>query len=151
MKKVMSYFHRAAGVIAFLIILSFFCSTVFVELQGDPAQIAAVKNYIVSGMWVLIPCIITAGITGNLMVPGVKGGVIGSKKKRMPFIAVNGLFVLLPSAVYLNYLASEGQLDTVFYTVQGVELLAGFINLSLMFLNIRDGFRIVRARSRHQS
>ncbi len=133
-----------------LIILSFLQHSIR-GIAGDPAQIAAVKNYIVSGMWVLIPCIITAGITGNLMVPGVKGGVIGSKKKRMPFIAVNGLFVLLPSAVYLNYLASEGQLDTVFYTVQGVELLAGFINLSLMFLNIRDGFRIVRARSRHQS
>jgi hypothetical protein len=60
----------------------------------------------------------------------------------MPFIAANGLFVLLPSAVLLDRWASQGMFDDTFYVVQGVELLAGAINLMLMGMNIRDGLRM---------
>lgn len=65
-----------------------------------------------------------------------------SKKKRMPFIAVNGLFVLVPSAIFLNRWAALGAFDTMFYLVQSVELVAGAANLTLMGLNIRDGLKI---------
>lgn len=50
-----------------------------------------------------------------------------------------GILVLVPSAIFLNLWAAQGMFDTRFYLVQGLELLAGAINLRLMGLNIRDG------------
>lgn len=57
----------------------------------------------------------------------------------MPFIAANGLLILVPAAFYLESKASSGAFDTRFYLVQGVELIAGAANLVMMGLNIRDG------------
>ena len=60
----------------------------------------------------------------------------------MPVIALNGLLVLVPCALYLDRLASAGRFDGLFYAVQAVELVAGSVNLSLMALNMRDGLRL---------
>ncbi|WP_218153342.1 hypothetical protein [Methylophaga sulfidovorans] len=60
----------------------------------------------------------------------------------MPFIAANGILVLIPCAIFLDRWASIGAFDTHFYVLQGVELLAGAINLILMGMNMRDGFRM---------
>ncbi len=62
-----------------------------------------------------------------------------AKRKRMPFIAANGLLVLVPCAIVLNRWASAGSFDTSFYVVQIIELIAGPINLTLMSRNVRDG------------
>ena len=56
----------------------------------------------------------------------------------MPIIALNGIVILIPCAIYLNVLASNELYDTIFYFIQILELLAGAINMILMFLNIRD-------------
>jgi hypothetical protein len=64
------------------------------------------------------------------------------KKHRMPFIAGNGILILVPAALYLAALASRGEFGNVFYGVQAIELVAGAINLMLMGLNIRDGLRL---------
>ena len=77
-----------------------------------------------------------------------KGGLIDKKKKRMPFIAANGILILIPAAVYLNHLASNGIFDTLFYSIQALELVAGATNLFLMSLNIRDGMKL---SGRHRS
>lgn len=84
------------------------------------------------------------------MAPKVKSGVgpIGRKKKRMPIIALNGLLILLPCAIYLNVLASQGLFNQLFYLIQGVELIAGSINLTLMALNIRDVLNMKVTKSR---
>jgi len=66
------------------------------------------------------------------------------KKRRMPFIAGNGLLILVPSALYLAALASRGDFGIIFYTVQALELVAGATNLVLMALNIGDGLRLTR-------
>ncbi len=76
-----------------------------------------------------------------------KKGLVGAKKKRMPFVAANGLLVLLPAAIYLQHLASIESFDTTFYVIQAIELAAGFTNLTLMGLNIRDGLRMTSVRS----
>jgi CDGSH-type Zn-finger protein len=57
----------------------------------------------------------------------------------MPFIAANGLVILLPSAFYLASKAAAGEFDGWFYAAQGLELIAGAANLTMMGLNIRDG------------
>ncbi|MGF1778969.1 hypothetical protein [Vibrio nomapromontoriensis] len=141
-----SIIHRIAAMTGFSIILTFFLSTLFVELFASTAEILAVKTFILYAVWLLIPVMAITGIAGNKMAPNVTSGPIGNKKRRMPFIAMNGLFVLLPCAVYLQHLAQLGQFDVIFYCVQAVELLAGFTNLTLMTLNIRDGLKLKRQK-----
>jgi hypothetical protein len=120
-----------------------FLSTVIVELFGSHEAVAIVKSLIVMpGLFILAPAIAATGGSGFALSKSRQGRFVDSKKKRMPFIAANGLLVLLPSAIFLDRWASAGSFDTAFYLVQGVELLAGAVNLTLMGLNIRDGIKM---------
>jgi hypothetical protein len=65
----------------------------------------------------------------------------------MPFIAGNGLLILLPAALLLERWAAAGNLGGMFYAVQALELLAGATNLLLIGLSIRDGVRLRHGRS----
>lgn len=60
----------------------------------------------------------------------------------MKVVATNGLSILLPSAFVLASWANAGRFDSAFYVLQGVELLAGAVNFSLLALNMRDGLRL---------
>ena len=134
--------HAIAGIVGFLTIATFWTSTMLSELAGSHATIAAVKNGILWGMLLLIPAMAIAGGSGMSLGQGRSDAGVLIKKKRMPFIAMNGLLVLVPSAFFLASKANAGAFDGAFYTVQGIELIAGAINLSLMGLNIRDGLRL---------
>lgn len=134
--------HAIAGVVGFVTIATFWISTLIIELAGSYVAIAALKNGILWGMIVLVPAIAIAGGSGMSLGQGRNDQGVLTKKKRMPFIASNGLLVLLPSAVFLSMKADAGEIDTVFYVVQSIELLAGAVNLTLMGLNMRDGLRL---------
>ncbi|SPF77290.1 hypothetical protein ALP8811_02315 [Aliiroseovarius pelagivivens] len=138
--------HAAAGSIAFLCVLSFWTSSVTVEVFGSHAAIAMVKQMIVYALIVMVPAMAIVGATGMSLGAKRKGALIEAKKKRMPIIAGAGLLVLVPAALYLNYKASNGAFDTMFYVVQGIELVAGAMNLSLLGLNIRDGLKMTAKR-----
>ena len=138
--------HAIAGVIGFLTILSFWASTVLVELFGTPQSIAQVKSLILMGMFVLIPSMVIAGGSGMAIGGRRKDAPARAKKKRMPAIAANGLLVLLPAAVFLEARASVGTFDMAFYIVQAIELIAGGVNLTMMALNIRSGRQMARQR-----
>ncbi|MCE7998478.1 MAG: hypothetical protein HEP70_06450 [Rhodobiaceae bacterium] len=131
--------HATAGVIGFLTILTFWSSTVISELFTSYETIASVKTLVLWGMCVLIPAMIIAGASGMNLGQKRNDPLIAAKKKRMPFIAANGLLILVPAAIYLQSKATSGSFDTMFYTVQTIELIAGATNLTLMGLNIRDG------------
>jgi hypothetical protein len=132
--------HLVAGLLAALTIATFFLSSVAVELLGAHEAVATVKALIVMpGLFILIPAIAATGGSGFAIAKSRKGRLVDAKKRRMPFIAANGLLVLLPCAVVLDRWASAGAFDTTFYLVQGMELLAGAVNLTLMGMNIRDG------------
>jgi len=134
--------HAIVGGIAFLMILSFWTSTVVSELFASLETVALVKGLILKGMFILIPAMVIVGASGMAMGSKRQDAPAMRKKKRMPIIAATGLLVLLPAAIYLESKASSGSFDTWFYVVQAVELIAGASNLSLMFLNIRDGLRM---------
>ena len=141
--------HLVAGILATSVIATFFASTVLVELFGSFDAVAKVKALIVTpGLWILIPAIAATGGSGFSLSQSRQRRLLASKKKRMPFIAANGILVLVPSAIFLNLWAAQGMFDTRFYLLQGLELLAGAVNLSLMGLNIRDGLRL-SGRLRH--
>lgn len=135
--------HRIAAITATLCIAIFFTSTVLVELFGSYESIATIKSLIVMpGLFMLVPAIAVTGGTGLALSKSRKGHLVESKKKRMLFIAANGLLVLLPAALFLDQWAASGAFNTKFYVVQGLELLAGAVNLTLMGLNMRDGLRM---------
>ena len=135
--------HRLAAPIAILCIATFISATIFVELVGTPESIATVKSLILCpGLFILVPAIALAGSSGFALAKSRSGKLVHQKKKRMPFIGANGILVLIPCAVLLDRWASVGVFDTNFYVVQGIELLAGAINLILMGMNMRDGHRM---------
>jgi len=146
MKKSILHIHRIAAICAFLMIFTFFSSTLLVELFGDHQAVLTVKTAILYAIWILIPTMAITGITGAKLAPNANSGPVAKKKKRMPIIAMNGLLILCPAAIYLQHLASIGQFGVTFYSVQVIELFAGLTNLTLMALNIRDGLNMKRAK-----
>ena len=135
--------HRTAGIVAFLCIASFFASTLFVEIFGSHEAVAGVKSLILTpGIPILVLAMVITGGSGFALAESRKGKLIEAKQKRMPFIAANGMLILVPCAIFLDRFASAGSFDTTFYLVQTVEVIAGFINLILMSMNIRDGFKL---------
>jgi len=137
-----SKLHAIFGAVAILCITTFWLSTVVSELFMDSASVAAVKNAVLSGMWLLIPSMAATGGSGFSLAKGRGGRLVGVKGRRMKIVAANGLLVLLPSAMMLASWANAGRFDSAFYVLQGVELLAGAVNFSLLALNMRDGFKL---------
>ena len=110
--------------------------------------VVAVKTVIPWFLLLLVPALMATGGTGFAMGRGMRGPLIAAKTRRMPIIAANGLLILVPAALYLSVKASAGEFDRAFYSVQGVELIAGVMNIALMALNMRDGIRLSRRRKR---
>jgi hypothetical protein len=143
--------HAISALTSVVIIATFFLATVIVELFGPPEVVARVKNLILApGILVLVPAIAATGGSGFALSQSGRGGLVDAKKRRMPFIAGNGLLILIPCAIFLDRWASQGIFDTRFHLVQAVELLAGGTNLVLMGLNIRDGLRLTGRLSPNQ-
>ncbi|WP_448546559.1 hypothetical protein [Thalassotalea fusca] len=135
--------HRVAAVIATLCIVIFFTATILSELFGTQQMLVTVKQMIVfPGLFILVPAMALTGITGAKLAGKRTGRVIAAKKKRMPLIAFNGLIILMPAAIYLNLLATQGEFNVEFYVIQVLELIAGATNITLMSLNIRDGLKM---------
>lgn len=140
--KIMKKIHGVAGFVAVNSILLFFASTVAVELFGTYGAVASVKRGILYGLFILVPAMAAVGGTGFRLSRERSVHLLGTKKMRMRIIGGNGIFILVPSAVILDHLASSGGFGRVFYSVQILELIAGALNISLITLNIRDGLRL---------
>jgi hypothetical protein len=138
--------HPLAGVTGFLMILAFWLSTATAELFGTAATVTVVKQAIPWGFIVLVPALIVTGASGFRLAGASPDPRIARKKRRMPFIAGNGIVILIPAALYLASLASRGEFGGRFYAVQAIELVAGVVNIALMALNLRDGLRLAGRR-----
>lgn len=135
--------HFASAAAAILCIIIFLLSTAVSELFMQTAHITAVKRAIASpGLFILVPAIALTGISGGILGKDRRGRLSSAKKKRMPFIAVNGLLVLIPAALFLSAKASAGEFDTSFYIIQILEICAGIFNLTLMIMNAKDGKKL---------
>lgn len=134
--------HALAGLLAMLIIASFWISTLIAEVFLSDAAVAWVKQHILLALTALVPLLMITGASGFTLGKHSQNPLIIAKRRRMPFIALNGLIILVPAAIYLNWKAQAGMFDTGFYAVQVLELLAGATNLLLMATNARDGLRL---------
>lgn len=142
--------HPVAGGIALLTIVTFWLSTLFTELFASQASVIAVKTAIPWGFFLLVPALAAAGGSGFALAKRRKAKLIDAKLKRMPIIAANGIFILIPSALFLASKAKVVDFDAVFYIVQAIEIIAGATNIRLLSLNMLDGLRM-RGQLSHQS
>lgn len=143
--------HPLAGILAMATIASFWLATVISELFLSVDAVIRVKQAIPMGLFLLIPLLMITGGSGFSLGKNSTNPLIIQKRRRMPFIALNGLLVLVPSALYLSWKAKNGSFDGYFYGVQTLELIAGGVNLLLMSLNARDGLRCSSAKSPDKS
>ena len=134
--------HPVAGTVAIITIATFWLSTALTELFASHAVITSVKTAIPWGFLLLIPALAAAGGSGFVLAKGRRTGLVGTKLRRMPIIAANGILILIPSALYLASKAQAGEFDTAFYAVQVLELAAGATNIMLLGLNMRDGLKM---------
>lgn len=134
--------HAAAGAAALLMILTFWLSTVAVEVFGGPSAIAAIKTTIAWAVAGLVPVMAAAGLSGSRLAGPAPTGKAAVKLRRMKVIGANGVFVLIPSAIFLAMRAADGVFDAAFIAVQALELAAGAVNVTLLALNMRDGRRL---------
>lgn len=144
--------HATAGGLALLTVLTFWVSTVGVEVAGSPESIVTVKRTIPWGLLLLVPALAATGINGVRLVRNARAPLVRRKVVRTRIAAALGALVLVPCVLYLGRITSPDDLDATFYTVQGVELLAGAANIMLLALNFRDGLRLtgrLRRRAGH--
>ncbi len=134
--------HPVAGTLALLTIATFWFSTALTELFASEAIVAAVKTAIPWGFLLLISALAAAAGSGLTLAKGRQASLIGAKIKRMPWIAANGLLVLIPSALFLAFKAKAAEFDARFYAVQVLELAVGAANITLLGLNMRDGLKM---------
>jgi len=80
MKKSISYIHRIAAISAFLMILTFFSSTLLVELFGEHQAVLTVKTAILDAILILIAMMAITGITGAKLAPNANSGPVAKKK-----------------------------------------------------------------------
>ncbi|NLH82191.1 MAG: hypothetical protein GX458_15290 [Phyllobacteriaceae bacterium] len=140
--------HAASGAVGLATIVVFMATTITVEILADPATIATAKRGIAWGLCLLLPALVTAGLTGMRLSGGAEAGIAGRKMARMRIVAPNGVLVLVPAALFLAGRAAAGAFDGVFYAVQAVELIAGTVNVVLLSLNFRDGLAMAAKRRR---
>ena len=140
----LSRIHPIAGIVGLTTIATFWLSTAITEISGSKHAITAVKQTIPWGLPLLVLALALTGASGLRLAGPSRQPLILDKKHRMPFIAGNGLLILIPSAITLAILAGHAHFGIAFYCVQALELTAGAINIVLMSLNIRDGLRLAR-------
>jgi hypothetical protein len=136
--------HPVAAAIAMTTIATFLVSTLAAEAMGGPGTVLAVKTAILWGLLVLVPALATTGLTGFQMGGRSTHPRIAAKRRRMPFIALNGLLVLVPCAIVLQSQAAAGDFGGRFAVVQVIEVLAGAVNITLMGLSMRDGLALTK-------
>lgn len=136
--------HAAASLLSAFFLATFWSSTVISELFLSASAVALVKQLIAYALVAFVPLMALTAATGFSMGARINHPLVTLKRRRTPFIGLNGLLILVPSALWLSVRARSGMFDTLFYSVQAIELVAGAVNLTLIGLNIRDGFHLSR-------
>lgn len=138
--------HASAAVLSALFLATFWISTLTAELFLSLAAVTEVKQLILYALPVFVPLMMITAGTGLAMGGKGRHPLFVMKRRRMPFIGINGMLILVPSALFLAIRAKAGVFDGIFYSVQLLELLAGALNLTLIGMNIRDGLRLSSIR-----
>jgi len=140
-------FHFIAGIIVLIILSSFWVSLITADFFLGHEAVAQVRLGIVYALILLIPSMIAVKVTGaKIGVTRMSDIRVQQKKKRATWMAINGVLIMVPAAFFLNYKASSGEFDTVFYIVQGIELFVGSFQYYFVLKNFRMGMLLRKER-----
>ena len=142
--------HATASLLSALMLSIFWSSTLISELFLSAAAVTEVKQWIAYALMIFLPLMALTAGTGFSLGARVNHPLLKRKRRRTPFIGLNGLLILVSSALFLWCRARAGLFDDPFYTVQLLELVAGALNLTLIGLNIRDGLQLSRLHRARQ-
>jgi len=133
--------HTGASALALLTVITFFTSTVIIEISGSVEQMASLKEQIFFALPLMLVAMPLVGISGKKLAGKSRAPLVQRKLRRMKFMAING-FILIILASLLYFLSRDFRLDARFYLLEVLELLLGGVNISLMMLSVRDGMRL---------
>jgi len=135
--------HLVAGMLATLCIATFFLASLGSELFGSHETVAMVNAWIVlPGLFILVPAIAATGGTGMFLAKSRQGRLVEAKKKRMPFIAANGILIMIPCAIFSIAGRLPGPLTPLFTRCRRLELVVGAVNFVLLGKNMADGMKM---------
>ncbi len=136
--------HAIAATLALSLVMVFWIATVVTEVFLSTTEIVWVKAVIVRyGLVFMVFTMMVTGGSGMFLARQRNKPSDSLKKQRMPWIALNGVFCLLPSAIYLSFKASAGEFDVWFASVQVLELAMGLMQMTLLGRNFAAGIRLV--------
>ena len=140
--------HFFAGIAVLIILSTFWVALIISDFFLGHEAVAQVRLGIVYALIVLIPSMIAVKATGGKLGKNRMDDTrIQQKKKRATWMAINGVLIMVPAAFFLNYKASSGEFDTVFYIVQGIELLVGSFQYYFVLKNFNVGMSLRKERS----
>ena len=139
--------HLSAAVGALALITTFLVSSAVTELAGNAADVHSLRQWIVSGLPLLIGCLAAAALTGRRLARKSRAALIRRKQRRMQVVAALGIIVLAPCALILDALTAGASAGAVVAGLELTEILAGALNLTLLLLNVRDGRSLSRPRT----
>lgn len=134
--------HRLSALLALFLLSSFWLTTLVSELFLDVGAVVATKRGIVLALTLLVPCLAALNFTGEHMTRRLTGPLVARKRRVLRFMGANAALVLVPSALTLFWLSRDGSLESAFYAVQALELIAGATNLTLLGINIHAGLKL---------
>ena len=134
--------HASAGTFAMLFLLVFLAAMLFSELKYQPADMISVQQVIFQTIGFYFFLLLMSGGIGLLLGKERKGRIVEMKKKRMLAIIACSIFILLPC----NYVLSNYDLDSggmpFMRTLEGIEVIAIVILITLLGFNFKDGTRL---------
>lgn len=139
--QISAWVSRIGTVAVIALLTGFFGLTVVVGASGQSQDFIAIKRDILFGMAAVVPIILIVGAAlGRLAAAAAVDDCV----RRIRFAAIIVCAVLVPSAVGLHLLAQAYAFETLFFFVQGVELLFQEFVVALMICNLRGELKAVR-------
>jgi hypothetical protein len=100
--------HGVAASVALLLAILFWVSTAVSELFLSAYAVVTIRTGILYAIPILVASLVVTGGSGFRLSQRRKGKLIHAKKGRMRLIALNGLLVLGPSALFFTRRRLEG-------------------------------------------
>ncbi len=145
--KIKVMIHGLAATMALALVASFWLATLISEVFLDAAAVLWVKQTIVHyGLALMVATMAVTAMSGLALTRQRAPTVASAKRKRMPWLAMNGLLCLLPAAIFLYFKAAAGEFDGWFIGVQILELGMGLGQMVLLGRNHIAGVRLLRRR-----
>ena len=125
-----------------LFLVVFLAATLFAEYKYEPADMISVQQVIYQAMGFYFFLLLMSGGIGLLLSKERKGRIVEVKKKRMLSIITCSICIFLPcNYILANYNLDSGGMSFM-RMVEGVEVIAIVLLITLLGLNFKDGTRL---------